>query len=220
MREANPILLAFQRQLFFSGVQSALPVLLSGIPCSIVFFRISGTFMPWQDGGEVAALLADLSSDLLAILIPGLIFCARSISAITSELGLMQINGEIRALNRLGIPISSYIILPRVAGASVALVLLYIYFIAAVVASCIVLDGSNSIVLSVISALKGVNAFDFTLGIIRSALFASILVWRSSRTLKKQKRGIPDVSRTASNTVLEAMMMLLVMEGIWQIAFR
>jgi len=220
MREANPILLAFQRQLFFSGVQSALPVLLSGILCSVVFFRISGTFMPWQDGGKVAAVLADLSTDLLAILIPGLIFCARSISAITSELGLMQINGEIRALNRLGIPISSYIILPRVIGASVALVLLYIYFIAAVVASCIVLDGSNSIVLSVISALKGVNAFDFTLGIIRSALFASILVWRSSRTLKKQKRGIPDVSRTASNAVLEAMMTLLVIEGIWQITFR
>ncbi len=58
-----------------------------------------------------------------------MIVIARSGTAIAAELGAMKINGEIAALERLGIDPERYLLLPRVIGAATSVMLLTIYFV-------------------------------------------------------------------------------------------
>ena len=77
---------------------------------------ISGRIMVWLAVREIAPLFT-------AILV-----VARSGTAITSELAQMKIGGEIEALERMGIPVSQYLVLPRVLGVALSLIFLAVYF--------------------------------------------------------------------------------------------
>jgi len=65
----------------------------------------------------------------LGPLLTALIVVARSGTAIAAELGSMKINGELEALEMLGIPGERYLILPRIAGVAAAVVVLTAYFV-------------------------------------------------------------------------------------------
>jgi phospholipid/cholesterol/gamma-HCH transport system permease protein len=116
------------KQVYFTGLEG------SGIIVSIAV--ILGTVIITQvvslvgnNGSLTGKILVWVVLRELAPLLTAVIVIARSGTAIAAELGTMRINGEIEAIEMMGIPTQRYLILPRVLGVTTSVVILTVYFV-------------------------------------------------------------------------------------------
>lgn len=116
------------KQIYFTGLEA------SGIIVTIAL--ILGTVIITQvvslvgdNGSLTGKILVWVVLRELAPLLTAIVVVARSGTAIAAELGAMKINGEIEALEMMGIPSERYLIFPRIAGVTVSVVILTVYFV-------------------------------------------------------------------------------------------
>ncbi|AOX99491.1 hypothetical protein BJP62_02870 [Jeongeupia sp. USM3] len=129
MRRA-PVRRVVLKQLYFTGNQAAWIMLLIGVALGgIVMLLLHGQY--GQSREASLRLLATLSFRDISPLLAALVLIARSSSAVASELAAMRVHGELDSLAALGIPVSGYIVLPRVIGISVSAALLSFYLASA-----------------------------------------------------------------------------------------
>lgn len=117
------------RQLYFTGVQAFGLVSLSalGLGGAMIFqmVQLMGRF----GVDEVAeSLLAQLLVRDIGPLMVALIVIARSGTAMTTEIGNMKVNEEIRALEAMGVDVPYLIVLPRCLAGALATAVLTAYF--------------------------------------------------------------------------------------------
>ena len=122
-----PVRRVLYKQVYFSGFQSAGLILLialavGGIVAGKLHYQIG------QSGSGAIRLLASLTLTELAPLITGVVLCARSTSAMASELALMRHQGDIVALEMMGIDVAGYLVMPRILGMLAAAGMLSFYF--------------------------------------------------------------------------------------------
>jgi phospholipid/cholesterol/gamma-HCH transport system permease protein len=118
-------------QIYFTGVQAVPPVL--------VIALATGVLTVAQGVGRVGALsgtdnLGRLVTVLLvrelSPLVTGIVVIARSVTAVSAELGLMRVNREVEALEAMGVPPLRNLIAPRLIGGVIASVGLSVIFVA------------------------------------------------------------------------------------------
>ena len=101
----------------------------------------------------------------LGPLVTAFIVVGRSGSAIATELGIMSVTREVVALRLMGIPISRFVIMPRMVGMVLSMLCLTLYFdVVAVFGGYLVADAQLTIPLdafaeSVIRALSTTDVF-------------------------------------------------------------
>ncbi|HEX9078738.1 MAG TPA: ABC transporter permease [Desulfuromonadaceae bacterium] len=122
------IRMVFLKQVYFTGFEG------SGIIVSIAV--ILGTVIIAQvvslvgnNGSLTGKILVWVVLRELAPLLTAVVIIARSGTAIAAELGTMKINGEIDAIEVLGIPTQRYLIMPRVMGVTTSFIILTLYFV-------------------------------------------------------------------------------------------
>jgi len=136
-----PVRRVLYKQIYFSGVQSSGLILLialavGGIVAGKLHYQIG------QSGSGAIRLLASLTLTELAPLITGVVLCARSTSAMASELALMRHQGDITALEMLGVDVMGYLVMPRILGMLAAAGMLSFYFaVAAILAGALGVAG-------------------------------------------------------------------------------
>jgi phospholipid/cholesterol/gamma-HCH transport system permease protein len=117
------------RQLYFTAVRAAPFTLLLALLVAVAVAAQS----PYSAaaGGDVlgAVLVATLVREL-APLLTAWVVIARSGTAIAAELASMRIEGEVDALEGMGIDPFEYLVVPRVVGATVAVASLTVLFLA------------------------------------------------------------------------------------------
>lgn len=122
-----PVREVFHRQIYFTGIQAlkinaVLALLCGALVATQVTALIGGNseltvkVLIWIVVREVSSLLA------------AVVIIARSSAAIASELALMKIHNEFASLAQLRIPPLDYLIVPRIAGVTLAVLALSIYF--------------------------------------------------------------------------------------------
>ncbi|KAB0666769.1 ABC transporter permease [Oryzomonas japonica] len=118
----------FLKQIYFTGLEA------SGIIMTIAL--ILGTVIITQvvslvgdNGFLTGKILVWVVLRELAPLLTAIVVIARSGTAIAAELGAMKINGEIESLEMMGIPGEHYLIFPRIAGVTISMVILTVYFV-------------------------------------------------------------------------------------------
>ena len=117
------------KQLYFTGFEAAkIIVLVAVILGTVIVSQVIG-LVGGGNGSLTGKVLVWVVFLELGPLLTAMIVIARSGTAIATELGAMKINGEIAALERLGISPERYLLLPRVIGVTAAVVLLTIYFV-------------------------------------------------------------------------------------------
>lgn len=213
---ASPAILVFSRQLYFSGVQSLLVDLLSASLVGAGFVLAFQSVLAAGVSTGALELLALIVVRSLAVLIPALIFCARSVTAITSEMSLMSVTGEIRSLLRLGIQPLYYLILPRAIAASLSLLFLYFYFLLASLAAGFLVAGNSMDLSQIVVVFDSIRPVEVLSGAIRSALIGLVLVFWVCRFEARGHVAIPDVSRAASRAVLHSLLIVLFLESFFQ----
>lgn len=211
-----PAFLVFLRQLYFSGAQSFVVVCLSAILFGAGFILAFKSVFSTSISFAALELLGVVTVRSLSVLIPALIFCARSVSAITSELCLMSITGEVKTLRFLSVSPWTYLLLPRLVAASFSMAFLTIYFMLASLVSGAIVAGDSFGLAQIIIVFDAVRPVEVCSAIFRSAFIGALLVAWIFRFEVTGIASFPDVSRTTSSAILHALLLLLVSEAIYQ----
>jgi len=117
------------KQVYFSGYEAwKIIILVALILGTVIVSQVVG-LVGGGNGSLTGKILVWVVFRELGPLLTALIVIARSGTAIAAELGSMKINGELEALELLGIPCERYLILPRIVGVTAAVTVLTIYFV-------------------------------------------------------------------------------------------
>ena len=117
------------RQILFTGVD-ALPVTsVIALLLGIIIITQAGTQLPRLGaGGLVGSIIVVSVIRELGPLLTAFVVMGRSGTAIATELGNMSVTREIVALRLMGIPLSRFVIMPRMVGMIVSMICLTFYF--------------------------------------------------------------------------------------------
>jgi phospholipid/cholesterol/gamma-HCH transport system permease protein len=116
------------KQVYFTGLEaSGIIVTIAAILGAVIITQVVS--LVGDNGSLTGKILVWVVMRELAPLLTAIIVIARSGTAIAAELGSMKINGEIETIEMLGIPPDRYLILPRIAGVTVSVVILTVYFV-------------------------------------------------------------------------------------------
>ncbi len=197
---------AFQRQILAIGVE---PV---GFVCALaVFVGISVvvqlTFWVGEAGQSQLLgplLVAVVARELGPVLI-NLVVIVRSGSAMTTELGVLKINGEVRALEAQGGDPFLHLVMPRILGMAMATFCLTIIFILVAFASGFFFaawmgKGSRDLLLfanTLSSAVQPKDIFNILAKCILPALFASASCCIGGLGVGKSVTDIPQATQRA-----------------------
>ena len=178
----RPVRMAFARQVLSIGVE---PLWFVGAVAVFVGISVVVQLTFWAGEAGQSQLLGPLLVTVVArelgpVLI-NLIVIVRSDSAMTTELGVLKINGEVRALEAQGGDPFLQLVMPRVLGTAVSTFCLTIVFILAAFASGYLFAawtgiGSRDVLLfadTVSGAVQPKDVFNILAKSILPALFAS-----------------------------------------------
>lgn len=117
------------RQILFTGVD-ALPVTGAiALMLGVIVITQAGSQLPKLGaGGLVGSIIVVAIIRELGPLITAVIVVGRSGTAMTTELGNMSVGREVVALRLMGIPISRFIVMPRLVGMVISMLCLTLYF--------------------------------------------------------------------------------------------
>lgn len=101
-------------KIYFTGVQAVPPVLVIAVATGVLTVAqgvggvgaLSGT-------DNLGRLVTVLLVRELSPLVTGIVVIARSVTAVSAELGLMRVNREVEALEAMGVPPMRNLIAPR-----------------------------------------------------------------------------------------------------------
>ncbi len=126
-RGFRPVSRVYLKQVYFTGLEALTVIvtlfLLIGIVIITQFISLAGVgSAPLTGKVLVWIVVRELGPLLTAVIV-----IARSGTAIATELATMKIGGELGVLESLGIPPVRYLILPRIAGVTTAIMVLTLY---------------------------------------------------------------------------------------------
>ena len=117
------------KQVYFTGYEAWKIIMLVALILGTVIVSQVVGLVGGGSGSLTGKVLVWVVFRELGPLLTTLIVIARSGTAIAAELGTMKINGELDALELMGIPYERYLILPRIAGVTAAVAVLTAYFV-------------------------------------------------------------------------------------------
>jgi len=124
----SAIKMVLLKQIYFTGFEAAKIIIsIAVIIGTVIIAQIAS--LVGNNGSLTGKILVWVVLRELAPLLTAIVVIARSGTAIAAELGAMKINGEIEAIEMLGIPTSRYLVMPRIMGVTTAVVVLTIYFV-------------------------------------------------------------------------------------------
>lgn len=167
------------RQILFTGVD-ALPVVSAiALMVGVIIITQAGTQLPKVGaGGLVGTIIVLVVIRELGPLLTAFIVVGRSGTAITTELGNMRVSGEVTALELMGVRVTRFIVMPRLAGVILSMVCLTLYFDAvAVLGGFIVAKIKLTVPFEVFgqAIAESLSLVDVVLTVIKSILFGTAI---------------------------------------------
>ena len=158
----------------------------------------------------------------MGILITAIVVAGRSGSAFTAQIGAMQVNQEIDALQALGLDPVEILVLPRIIALVIALPLL------AVFADMMGLAGGGVMVMLVLDIsliqfmeqLRGaVSIWSFWIGILKAPVFAFLIALVGCREGLRVTGSAESVGRQTTKSVVVAIFLVIVTNAAFSILF-
>jgi len=207
----GPLVLVFFRQLYYTGVQSA------GIVMLLAALAGGGFVLTLQASlpiglATVLELLSSLMAKVLGVVFTLLVIAARSVSAISTELAMVQVSGERRTLERLGINTRLYLVLPRVLAPALSGAVLYLYFVFTALLVGALVSNQTFDVWELLQIFRALDPRQILLGMVRTAVFAALALAYVLRFAIRRARCLPDIPLAASNGVFQAIVVMLLLE--------
>jgi phospholipid/cholesterol/gamma-HCH transport system permease protein len=158
----------------------------------------------------------------MGILITAIIVAGRSGSAFTAQIGTMQVNEEIDALETIGLDPVDVLVLPRVIALILVLPLLTFYadimgVLGGAVMSMIALDITPS---QFITQFHGAVPIDnFFVGIGKAPIFAFVIALVGCFQGMRVSRSAESVGQQTTRAVVQSIFIVIVLDAIFSIFF-
>ena len=163
------------------------------------------------------SMLREMGGLLTAILVAG-----RSGSAFAAEIGVMQLNEEISAMETMGINPFEALIIPRMAALLISLPLLtFIADIAGLVGTVVVATGILDIPFNlVVERFLGLDPLThFKVGLIKAPFFALVIGTIGTYRGFFVESSADAVGRNTTNAVVESIFMVIAVDAVFSIIF-
>jgi phospholipid/cholesterol/gamma-HCH transport system permease protein len=200
------------RQLYFSGVQSLGVSCLAGAAIgAVVVTLVQGNF--GQSGIKAMNVLMISAMQEAGPIMVGLIFTARSASAMATELSTMKVHGELRTLERVGISVWGYLIQPRIIAAGLSCVLLFCYFMAAALLSGALITPQSGVFAEIRQSLSQLSLRTAVTGLGKSLLFGVITSMSACLLGLSAASASTEIARLSSRAVLLSILAILTLDA-------
>lgn len=211
-----PIRSVLYKQLYFTGIEALGKVAAIGILIGIVIITqivnlagsnavLTGKILIWTVVRELGPLLA------------AIIIIARSGTAISSELGSMKVNRETDSLRIMGINPVDYLIVPRVAGITVSVFILAVYFQVMAIAGGLAFT-SVFLDLSFLQHLKAIfsalKLFEVLISLLKSLVFGLLISIVSCYQGFSVEASITEIPQAATRAVMQSLFLVFIFDGI------
>ncbi len=152
-------------------------------------------------------------------LLINLVVIGRSGNAMAAELATMTINGEVRALDALGLDPLAYLVLPRVIGWIASVFCLTVVFIGGtlffgfITGSLIGARVGTPLAYadSIVSAVRPIDAFALLAKILIPATLGSVIACQQGLSVERSSVEVP---RATSRTMQRSLVMLFLVNGL------
>lgn len=199
------------KQLYFSGAESlGLIILIGAAVGAIIVQQLHIQF--GQSGSEVLRLLMIMTLDELAPLLTALVMVARSSSALASELAAMKVHGEIQLLERLGVSPQTYLILPRLAGMSLASLTLSAYFTLATLTTGVIMVGGFNLWHELYHLSEVLPAGLIGQSLLKALLFGLLMSVIACRAGLRAEAGMTEIPKAASRAVIRSLLAIFIVD--------
>lgn len=213
------------RQILFTGVEGtrfvSLIALLIGVTIvvqvQVLLSRVGQA--TWLGPILVAVVIREMGPLLTNFVVLG-----RSGAAITSELGNMKVNGEVRLLDALGLDPFTYLVMPRVLGMMISIFCLTIIFIGVALGSGFVsgvLMGANTgtpsvFAYSVMSALSPVDIVALLLKTLLPGLLTGTICCTEGLSVGD---AVTEVPQATSRSLVRSVRILFIVSAAVSLVF-
>jgi len=217
-----PVRSVFQRQIYFTGVEAmgavSMIAIIAGVVITTQITSLVGTANP---GVTARVLLWTLVRELGPVL-SAIVVIARSSAATASELATMRIRGEIENLARLGIDPLDYLVVPRVAAVTLAVVAVTFYFQTIAVVSgfgfaAFVRDFSFWNGLASVVGLLSLT--EVLVSLLKAFVFGLVISITSCFYGLRAEGSFTDIPRAVTRAVLQNVLTLFLLDAVMSYVF-
>lgn len=209
-----PVWRVFERQLYFSGVESVTVGIAVGAALGLILVVQMDSLL-----GRNAFLSAKMLSFVmlreLGPLFAAIVLISRSATAMASELASMQVDGEIRQLEvGLGIPVVAYLLMPRVLGSMLSGVALSFYLqLGAILCGtgAVLMTGYNQDIPPVLAVM---SLYDIAWSVAKSGLFGLWIGAIACANGMKSGFSRTSIPQAASRAVISAVLSVFILDGL------
>ncbi len=206
------------KQMVFIGVRAAPMVALTAFSVGVTL-AMQAAHSLQQLGAEIyvpdlvmVTLLREMGPVLIAVIVIG-----RSGSAVAAEIGTMKVSEEIEALEVMAINPVQYLVLPRFLAMMVMLPVLtilgdYIGVFGGWAVCHLALDFNTAGF--IMRALESADAWDLYSGVIKSVIFAWLIITIACNAGLHVEGGAEGVGQATTSSVVEALLAMLVMNAV------
>lgn len=211
-----PVRLVLYKQIYFTGFEALGKVAVIGVMLGLVIMTqienivgidsvIVGKILTWTIVRELGPLFC------------AIVIIARSCTAIASELGTMKINRELDSIKAMGIDPIAYLIVPRIAGVTLAVFILTFYFQAFAILGGLILSALLTGIPFVQywnGILAELGLFDIGISMIKSLIFGLLISCISCFHGLRVKHSITEVPQMTTVAVMQSLFMVIIFDGI------
>ncbi len=204
----------------------------SAIPIIGLLSFVIGVVFAYQGSDQLRRFGADIYTvDLLAVamfrelgsLMAAIIVAGRSGSAITAEIGAMEVNEEIDAMRALGLDPVEVLVLPRLFGLVLTLPLLAFYanfmgMLGGALMSWAVLGIPPPLFWREFQAAV-IGGTSFWLGVLKAPFFATVIALVGCQAGLQVARSAESVGRYTTLSVVESIFLVIILDAFFSILF-
>ncbi|NWJ42376.1 MAG: ABC transporter permease [Geothrix sp.] len=205
-------------QIRFTGLDalwlvSGTALLLGAVTLIQAFSQLSGLGAENYIGAlMVLIILRELGPLLTAVLVIG-----RSATAISAELGAMQLNGEVDALATHGVNPYQYLLLPRWLGVLVSVFALVVFFDAAALGGGFLvakLKYGITFGFYMDSVRQALSNRDFAATLLKVVLFSGVIAFHACHFGLRIRRSQTEIPQAVTKTVVSALVAVFSLDGL------
>lgn len=204
------------RQIYFTGIEALNKIVLLGTLIGIIIITqvknivgsnavLTGKILVWTMLREVGPLFA------------AIIIIARSCTAIAAELGSMKVNREMDSLRVMGINPFFYLIIPRIAGITIAVFILTFYFQVSAIIGGLVLSSllvDIPFFQHVASIFSVLSFFEIGISFLKSAIFGLVISTVSCYHGFGVQASITEIPQATIKAVMQSLFIVFIFNGI------
>ncbi|HVC28675.1 MAG TPA: ABC transporter permease [Gammaproteobacteria bacterium] len=205
-------------QIIFTGVD-ALPVItLLALAVAIsITSQILDLGQALGSEHDVELLLTNIIGTELSPLLTAIVLIGRSGSAITVDMGLMQVRGEVQGLMLLGININHFFVTPRILGAAISQLALAIYFAAIALFGGVLLAGlvfSTQYVHEVTRLIAVLQPSQLVIFVLKNLLFGMIIAGTACFHGLRVSTSPTELPQQTQHAIVTSLVLVFLVDGL------